>query len=516
MESTTSMSSATDIQTDIATWLHSQPYALLSIDSNTLTITGPGGANQSMSANNFGLVWRWLAAITASKTEAWAYDATQLHNTLKQRVGVQQRGLKSVQVAMMALWPERGQSVKTLPAMTVPETLAMIEKIKAELQRKPQLRKWVQLDQDTDALWREPAERGYLVDQQMLEHHKQIVRSARELSRSHFGRDLLHDEAALEWMSANGVQCIDQEGNTTCSDLWRADVPAQLLGADWPTFLRVREATWIANTLSNIERHLSDDDRVRPRINAIGTATGRMTVSDPALQNTPRDARAIYRAEEGRVLVGADLHCTDPSVCAALCEDPGLVEATTKDLYEELAVAVWGEAARGRADLRAKAKATLIATNYGQGATALAKRLECKREDASQIIWAWSQAYPRFASWKREVVTQSERGEQLTTHGGRPLPLLDKHYQAVAYVVQGTAADTFKTIVRNVARELLEIKSPIELWLPIHDELILSVPDDPEHVAQALDVLRRYMRAEINGVVVSGEPQEIGVSWRKV
>lgn len=511
------MNSATDIQANIETWLQAQPYILLAIEDAALIITGPNGVQQSVGINNFGLVWRWLEAITTSKTEAWAYDATQLHIALKQRAGVQQRGLKSAQVAMMTLWPERGQSAKALPAMTVPETLAMIEKIKAELQRKPQLRKWVRLDQATDALWREPAERGYLVDAKALEHHKREVQAARELSRSYFGRDLLHDEAALEWMHKNRVVCNDQDGRPTCGDLWRADVPRELLGADWPIFVEVRAATWVHGVIANIETHLHADGRVYPRINANAAATGRMSVTQPAIQNTPRDAREIFRAEQGRVLVGCDLSQVDPRVCAVVSQDPGLLAAVQEgDVYEELAVQIWGEAVRGKEDRRALAKVAVNATNYGQGSRSLAYRLGCTREEAAQVMWAWSHAYPRFESWKRELVAASEGGQQITTFGGRPLPLLDKHYQAVAYVVQGSAADIFKAMVRNVARELLQEKSPIELWLPIHDELILSVPDDPEHIAQALDILRRHMRSEINGVAVAGEPQVVGRSWRKV
>jgi len=186
------------------------------------------------------------------------------------------------------------------------------------------------------------------------------------------------------------------------------------------------------------------------------------------------------------------------------------------DVYEELAVQIWGEAARGKEDRRALAKVAVNATNYGQGAGSLAYQLGCTRAEAAQVMWAWSHAYPRFESWKRELVSASERGQQLTTFGGRPLPQLGKHYQAVAYAVQGSAADLFKAMVRGVARELLKEKSPIELWLPIHDELVLSVPDDAASIEHAYEILRRHMRVEINGVVISGEPQAVGKSWRKV
>jgi DNA polymerase I-like protein with 3'-5' exonuclease and polymerase domains len=127
-------------------------------------------------------------------------------------------------------------------------------------------------------------------------------------------------------------------------------------------------------------------------------------------------------------------------------------------------------------------------------------------------------AYPEFAKWRREIVERARRGERLTTHFGRPLPEFasQKAYQSIAYTIQGTAADLFKMMMRKVARELQADESGIELWLPLHDELILSAPDETDTIAQALDILARHMRAEINGVMIAGEPQAIGKSWRKV
>jgi hypothetical protein len=498
--------------------LPKQTRVVIGQESGALIVVGSDATTRQINKDDRPAQEALLEALQASRVQVWADDATALHRALKERTGMHLPGVQSVQVAELTLRPARGKNHKTLLPLSLAETCAAIEKIEAELSSKPHLRKWVDLDQDVDAIWREPAERGYLIDGEALARHQQRVSDARVLSRAYFGCDLLSDAAALEWMESARVVCLDRDKLPTCSirDLPGADVPEDLRGADWPLFLMLRETAGLAKSLTNVYTNVSADGKVYPRINATGAVTGRMTITDPALQATPRYARNIYCAGPGRVLVGCDLARVEPTLVAALSGDPGLLRAVEGDIYAELAESVWGSEAKGDGALRDVAKVALNATNYGQGATGLARRLGCSREEAARIIWTWSHAYPVFAEWKRSVIAQSERVEPLTTHGGRPLPVLDAHYQAVAYVVQGSASDIFKQMTRAVAKELRKQGSVAELWLPIHDELVLSVPDDAASIAQAIDVLDRCMRITINGVTINGTPQALGQSWRKV
>jgi DNA polymerase I-like protein with 3'-5' exonuclease and polymerase domains len=139
-------------------------------------------------------------------------------------------------------------------------------------------------------------------------------------------------------------------------------------------------------------------------------------------------------------------------------------------------------------------------------------------KEAAALIAAWERTYPAFANWKRETKARAERGEQLTTHGGRPLPMFafGEARKAVAYVIQGSAADLFKCMTREVALQIRKRQSQAKLWLPLHDELVLSVPDDDTEVSLACAILTDCMTAEINGVTVSGKPESIGRSWRKL
>jgi len=82
--------------------------------------------------------------------------------------------------------------------------------------------------------------------------------------------------------------------------------------------------------------------------------------------------------------------------------------------------------------------------------------------------------------------------------------------------VQGSAADIFKLMTRDVARRIYETDSQAQLWLPLHDELVLSVPDTDGEVELALTILAECMTTEVNGVMISGKPESIGRSWRKL
>jgi hypothetical protein len=503
---------------DSAAWVSTQTDVVLSYNRDEVTAVGLDGSMRHIPDKNQPALEALLEVLQANAVDVWADAATETYNALRRLAVTRLRGLKSVQVAELTLWPALGKKIKTMPVLTIEETIEKVKKIKTELDHKPDLRRWFKLDQDTDAMWREPSAHGYLVDKDVLAQHQRAADAERATSLAYFGRDLLNDDEALKWMREQGIVCLDSKGVATCShrEFASAEVPEELLGADWPMFVAIRTAASIAHSLTGVYSNIHKDGRTHPRINAVGTVTGRMSITEPAMQATPRVARDIYKSNDGYMLVGCDLSQVEPTLTAALSEDPGLLAAVKKGIYEELAVSVWGESARGNSQLRNQAKTALNATNYGQGAKSMARRLDCTVEEAQKIIWAWNKNFPTFASWKRDLIASSERGEQLTTFGGRPLPLLEKHYQATAYVVQGSAADVFKLMVRKVAQRIRATDSRAQLWLPLHDELVLSVPDTDDEVELACAILADCMTVEINGVTVSGKPEVLGRSWRKL
>jgi hypothetical protein len=173
----------------------------------------------------------------------------------------------------MTLRPEKGKNHKTMPELTAQETVALAASIREELAERPEMRPHVALQMETDSIWRTPALNGYLVDKQALEQQKQIVADARRYSRRYFGRDLLYDIAALEWMHENGVVCVDKKGKPTLERAALADasVPDSLRD-EWTVFVEMRLAKGLAGALKNIESHTVT-------LRLVGTTVARRTVS---------------------------------------------------------------------------------------------------------------------------------------------------------------------------------------------------------------------------------------------
>jgi len=275
----------------------------------------------------------------------------------------------------------------------------------------------------------------------------------------------------------------------------------------------LRDTARYANAIKTIERNLKPDGRVHPRINAIGARTGRMSITGPPMQAVPRRLRPAFLADPGKTLVGCDLDRVEPSLVAAASGDPGLLAATEGDVYIELAAKLWGEDAHSDPERRGQAKTALNAITYGQGAEGLGRRLGVETGEAQAVLDGWVKAYPTFEKWKKSVVATAKNGRGLTTLSGRRLRTPEHPYQAISYVIQGTAADVFKTLMLEVASALPD---GFDLWLPVHDELIVQCPDDPESVDAALAILAERMQCEVKGVHIGGTPAHLGRAWRKI
>ncbi|GAB2742551.1 DNA polymerase [Sinomonas soli] len=358
------------------------------------------------------------------------------------------------------------------------------------------------LETEVEDLWRWPAARGYLIDDELLKRRIAELTALREQSLQRFGLDLTsNSNATRAWVAARGIRIRDRDGKPTLSHkaFERAFVPSAAQD-DWAAFTELRSAAGTANKLGELRTSL-EAGRIHPTIKGIGANTGRMSISKPAIQNLQADLRPLLLAEPGHVLVGADLNRVEPCVIAALSQDPGLIEGVKEDLYEELAVAVYGAEARGDNQARKVAKKAFLAIAYGQGTAALASDLGVEDTAAAEVIDGIKRAYPVMSRWMDEIRADARRGRILATAYGRRLPCTPhKPYRAVNWVIQGTAADLFKRITVRVA----ELLSREALYLPVHDELIVQVPQAEVKGAEA--VLRAAMSVELNGVQISGNP----------
>lgn len=251
----------------------------------------------------------------------------------------------------------------------------------------------------------------------------------------------------------------------------------------------------------------SVDGRVHPSVNALKARTGRMSIARPALQNLPkRDQRirAVFLAEDGHVLVGADFSQIEYRVAAALSRDPAMTDVFRRgiDLHDNTAALLFGP--EFTEDERGIAKNAGFGTLYGVGPKKFAAMTGLTVEAARNVIDTFFASYPGL----REYVEKTQNDTEIVSLAGRRTAIdPEKAYASTNYHVQGTARDLF-------ADALLNLRAAgwgDALWLVIHDEIILQVREDQVEAAKA--ALVDAMTSTFRGIPITAEPKVFGRRW---
>lgn len=249
-------------------------------------------------------------------------------------------------------------------------------------------------------------------------------------------------------------------------------------------------------------------DRLHPAIHPMGAQTGRMSISDPPLQQIPRggDVRGCLVAEPGHVLVSADFSTVEFRVAAALSGDTAMRQAIADgvDLHSVTARRLFGDGFTD--EQRNIAKRAGFGRLYGAGAPAVAQQCGVPLRVAEKALAEFDAAFPKVAAFAAEASGMDE----VTTPLGRTLPLDKKRsHIGVNYAVQSTARDVFAMAMLRLA----DAGFRDYLWLPIHDEVIVSVPEgDADEAAKAMADI---MADELDGVPIAAEAKVLGRRWRK-
>jgi DNA polymerase-1 len=225
-------------------------------------------------------------------------------------------------------------------------------------------------------------------------------------------------------------------------------------------------------------------------------ATGRLSSSDPNLQNIPiraeegRRIRQAFIAKAGCALLAADYSQIELRIMAHLSEDSGLLRAFAedKDVHRATAAEVFGLPLEAvTADQRRSAKAINFGLIYGMSAFGLARQLGIGREDAQRYVDRYFARYPGVKSYMDRTRAQAREQGYVATVFGRRLYLPDiqarqqarRQYaerSAINAPMQGTAADIIKKAMISVHDWLRSSGSDAELIMQVHDELVLEVP----------------------------------------
>jgi DNA polymerase-1 len=237
--------------------------------------------------------------------------------------------------------------------------------------------------------------------------------------------------------------------------------------------------------------------RVHTSYNQTVTATGRLSSSDPNLQNIPirseegRLIRHAFIAPSGHVILSADYSQIELRVLAHLSEDPVFCHAFAhdEDIHTRTAAEVFGLFPEMvTAEMRRQAKTINFGIIYGQGAFSLAKQLGTARKTAEEFIAAYKERHSGAISFLDSCISRAEADGFVTTILGRRLPIPDigssngnvqafARRNAINYPIQGSAADIIKAaMIRADGRIRAEgLKS--RLIMQVHDELVFEVPE---------------------------------------
>ena len=261
-------------------------------------------------------------------------------------------------------------------------------------------------------------------------------------------------------------------------------------------------------------------------------ATGRLSSSDPNLQNIPirtelgREIRAAFVAEKGKILLSADYSQIELRVMAHFSQDPVLIDAfrNGEDIHARTAQEVFGVGPMAQnAEHRRAAKAINFGIIYGLSAFGLAQQLSIGQKEAAQFISAYFTRYSGVKKFLDKILVETRKTGLAKTLFGRirPIPEINSpqaqlrsfaERTALNSPLQGTAADLIKLAMISIDRRLAAEKFEAKMILQVHDELLFEAP--PKEKGK----LEKLVREEMEGVFKLAVPLVVEISsgpnWR--
>ena len=276
---------------------------------------------------------------------------------------------------------------------------------------------------------------------------------------------------------------------------------------------------------------IGDDGRIHTKFNMMVTATGRLSSTDPNLQNIPvrddlgSEIRKMFVAEEGHVLIDADYSQIELRVLAHIADDKAMIQAfrENRDIHTITASQVFGvQPDEVTPELRRRAKAVNFGIVYGISDFSLAEDIGVSRGEAKFYIESYLNHYSGIKNYMKQVVESAKETGYVKTimHRQRFLPeLKSKNFNirsfgeraALNTPIQGSAADIIKKAMLQVHRRLKAEGLGARMVLQVHDELIVEAPQEEA------EVVARILTEEMQSVVELKVPlvadARMGKTW---
>jgi DNA polymerase I len=277
-----------------------------------------------------------------------------------------------------------------------------------------------------------------------------------------------------------------------------------------------------------------DTGRVHTCFNQAVAATGRLSSSDPNLQNIPirsevgREIRRAFVAERGHVLISADYSQIELRVLAHLSDEQTLIDAFSRDedIHDRTALKVFGaQSGLSAHELRRRAKIINYALLYGKQAFTLAKDIGVSKQEAQDFIDAYFAGFPSVRGFIDQLLASArETGVVKTMFGRRRLmpDLNSRNFQirgaaermAVNFPIQGSAADILKKAMIDVHAALMPVAGGrARMILTVHDELLFEAPK--EEADETVAVVREKMEKAVALKVPLTVDVGVGENWKE-
>ncbi len=310
-------------------------------------------------------------------------------------------------------------------------------------------------------------------------------------------------------------------GYSTAADVLEKLAPEQPIIAD---ILEYRGLTKLKSTYADgLAAYIEDDERIHTNFNQTITATGRISSTEPNLQNIPmrtelgRAIRKVFVPKDGYVFADADYSQIELRILAHMSEDDGLIEAyhEGRDIHRITASKVFHTPFDEVTDLqRRNAKAVNFGIVYGISAFGLSEDLSISRSEAKQYMEEYFATYPGVKGYQDKAIEGAkENGYAVTLYGRRrPMPELKSgnfmqrqfgERVAMNAPIQGTAADIMKVAMIRVFRRLMKENLKSKMILQIHDELLIETLKSEE------DLVKRILEEEMENAAQLSVPLEV-------